>query len=69
MGDVIHLNEARKKRAKPAKQSTAAANRVRHGRTKQAKEAARHESDREAAALDAKLLEDRSGRKRKPEKD
>ena len=69
MGDVIYLNEVRKRRAKPVKQGTAAANRARHGRTKQAKEAARHERDREAAALDAKLLEDKSSRKRKPEKE
>jgi len=67
MGDVIYLNEMRKKRAEAAKQSTAAANRARHGRTKHVKEAARREKQRDAATLDAKLLEDKSGAEGEPE--
>lgn len=67
MGDVINLNEARKKRAKAEKQKITAVNRARHGRTKQAKDTTRRKKDREAAALDAKLLEDKSGAKSEPE--
>lgn len=67
MGDVIYLNEVRKTRAKAAKQKAAVLNRARHGRTKQTKDAARRKQDRETAALDAKLLEDKSGAKGEPE--
>ncbi len=69
MGDVIYLNEMRKKRAKDAKRNAAAVNRARHGRTKQAKEAARREKDREGAVLNAKLLEDKTGAKDESERD
>lgn len=68
MGDVIYLNDVRKKRAEDARRNAAAADRARHGRSRQAKEASRREKEREAAALNARLLEDKSGAKGEPER-
>ena len=67
MGEVINLNQVRKKRARLARQEVAAQNRARHGRTKQAKEMARRQEELAGARLDAKLLEDRTGRDDAPE--
>ena len=62
MGDVIQLNQYRKKRTRLARSRDAAANRARHGRGKEERDAARREREREALGLDAKLLEDKTDR-------
>ena len=67
MGDVIQLNQYRKKRTRLARSRDAAENRVRHGRGKKEREAARREQERETLGLDAKLLEDKSDRGGGPE--
>jgi hypothetical protein len=48
MGDLINLNKARKARARREAEETAAANRVRFGRTGAEKARARAETDRDA---------------------
>ncbi|MFN8722382.1 MAG: DUF4169 family protein [Rhodospirillales bacterium] len=48
MGDLINLNKVRKARARQEAEGTAAANRVRFGRTGAEKARARAESDRDA---------------------
>lgn len=67
MGEVINLNQYRKQRARLVREQVAAANRARTGRTKQAKDTARRERDRDASRLDSKLLEDKSDREEAPE--
>lgn len=62
MGDVIQLDRYRKKRTRLARKNEAAENRARHGRSKQEKDAARLQREREATRLDAKLLEDKTDR-------
>jgi hypothetical protein len=52
MSGPINLNKARKARAKAAKEAEAAANRVKHGRTKAEKLAAEAEAQRAARRLD-----------------
>lgn len=58
MGDVVNLNRFRKAKRKAEAEDKAAANRVRHGRTKA--ERARDQGDRQRAAadLDGKRIED-----------
>ena len=68
MGDVIQLNQYRKKRSRLARGKDAAENRARHGRTKQAKEAERRTREREALGLDAKLIEDKTDREGGPKR-
>lgn len=57
MGDVIYLSRYRKARERAEKEKQAEANRVRHGRTRAEKKAARHEQDKQAAELEGKRLE------------
>lgn len=52
MGNLVNLNHARKAAAKQARQTEAAANRVKHGRTKE-----RIRADREAEARRQRLLD------------
>ena len=52
MAEIINLNRARKARAKSEGQALAAANRVKHGRTKAEKLSARAETERAAKLLD-----------------
>lgn len=52
MAELINLNKARKARARAAREAEAAENRVRHGRTKAEKTAARLEAERTARRLD-----------------
>ena len=66
MGDVIQLNQYRKKRTRLARKSEAAENRARHGRGKQDREAARRQKERDALRLDARLLEDKTDREGGP---
>jgi hypothetical protein len=54
MPDPINLNRARKARAKTAAKKTAAENRVRHGRTKAAKQLDQALGDKAQRELDAK---------------
>lgn len=57
MGDVISLNRFRKAKERAEAARKAEENRVRHGRTRAEKEGARHEQERQDAALDGKRLE------------
>lgn len=59
MADIINLNQYRKARARAEKERLAEQNRVRHGRTRTAKESARREQDRQVAELDGKLLQEK----------
>lgn len=52
MADIVNLNRARKARARSDAQSTAAANRAAHGRTKGEKQAATAEAERRERELD-----------------
>lgn len=52
MADLVNLNHVRKAAAKRARQAEAAANRVKHGRTK-----AEMQADREAEAKRLRLLD------------
>ncbi|TCZ63294.1 DUF4169 family protein [Roseicella aquatilis] len=52
MGDVVNLNRARKARAKAEAAATAAANRVKHGRTGVGKANDRRTDERRQALLD-----------------
>lgn len=57
MADIINLNQYRKARARAEKERLAEQNRVRHGRTRTAKESVRREQDRQVVELDGKLLQ------------
>jgi hypothetical protein len=52
MGEPINLNRARKAKARADKEATAAATRVKHGRTKAEKLATKAEAERAAHKLD-----------------
>jgi hypothetical protein len=52
MGEIVNLNRARKARAKAGEQAEAAANRVKHGRTKAEKVDDRAAEDRRRRLLD-----------------
>lgn len=58
MADIVNLNKARKARAKVEAEETAKANRVRFGRTRQEKEAARQQEEKLSRDLDGKKLDD-----------
>ena len=51
-GDVVNLNKARKAKARVDKQTAAAANRIRYGRTKTEKLADKMAAERAAKAVD-----------------
>ena len=57
MAEVINLNRARKQREKQQQQATAAANRVKFGRTGAEKRQERAERSRSDQALDGKRLD------------
>lgn len=57
MGDVINLNKVRKARAREEAAATAAANRVRFGRTGAEKSREKAEAQREARRLEGHALE------------
>ena len=54
MPDPVNLNKARKARTKAAAKKTAAANRVRHGRTKAERSVAKALDQKDQRELDAK---------------
>ena len=58
MADPINLNRARKAKARAADQAQAAENRVRFGRTKAEKLAAKAEAERLKRALDQSRRDD-----------
>lgn len=58
MAEIVNLNKARKARAKAEAEETARNNRVRFGRTRQEKEAARRDGERLSQDLDGKKLDE-----------
>ena len=52
MAEIVNLNRARKAKARSEKQTAAAANRAKHGRTKAEKAKDRAETDRVSHLLD-----------------
>ncbi len=52
MSELVNLNRARKAKARAEKDTSAAANRVKHGRSKAEKMAAKAEIERAARLLD-----------------
>jgi hypothetical protein len=58
MVDIINLNKARKARAKSEAEELAKTNRVKFGRTREEKEAARREAERQSQTLDGKKLDE-----------
>ena len=73
MGDIVNLNQFRKKRDRASKARRRAAQRARTGRTKGERQATQAESTRSDAALDGKRIEsmpdDREGDGVRPEGD
>lgn len=57
MGDVVNLNQYRKKAQRAEKEQRAALGRARSGRTKAERVTTRGDSDRRGATLDGKRLE------------
>jgi hypothetical protein len=57
MADVVNLNQYRKRRDRREDDKDAAANRVRHGRTKAERAKLRRESEKAAKDLDDKRLD------------
>ncbi|MSO69497.1 MAG: DUF4169 family protein [Alphaproteobacteria bacterium] len=62
MGDVVNLNQFRKKAERAEKGPRAAANRARTGRTKAERLATRQETERQDAGLKGKKLDRRKDR-------
>ena len=58
MGEIVNLNRARKARAKAEAEARAAANRVKHGRTKAGKANDRAVEDRRRKLLDGAKREE-----------
>lgn len=58
MGQVVNFNRAKKARAKAEKEPAAAANRARHGRTKEEASEDAKEADRRDQLLDGAKIED-----------
>ena len=57
MAEIVNLRTARKARARAEREAAAAANRVKHGRTKEQKQVDRAERERRARILDAARIE------------
>ena len=57
MGDVVNLNQIRKRRERAAADQHAQQNRIRHGRSKDDRLNAKRESDKARKELDEKRLE------------
>lgn len=64
MGDVVNLNQYRKKAQRAEKEQRAAVNRARTGRTKAERLASRGEAERRDAVLDGSKLERETGSER-----
>ncbi len=60
MGDVINLNQYRKRRERSKSQTRAVENRARHGRTKEETARQRHEADQAGVKLDDKQMNEPS---------
>ncbi len=60
MGDVINLNQYRKRRERSKSQRRAAENRARKGRTREETARRRHEAEQAGANLDSKRLSEPS---------
>lgn len=58
MGDVVNLNQYRKRRTRDRNAAHAAENRARFGRSKEQRQAERSEAERQRRDLDTKKLED-----------
>lgn len=58
MAEIVNLNKARKARAKAEAEETARNNRIRFGRTRLEKEAARREEEKLSRDLDGKKLDE-----------
>ncbi|HYI69645.1 MAG TPA: DUF4169 family protein [Skermanella sp.] len=58
MGDVVNLNRFRKAKEKAAREAQAAANRTRHGRTKDQRTREKDEAARIAKELEGKKIDD-----------
>ncbi|WP_085375717.1 DUF4169 family protein [Magnetospirillum sp. ME-1] len=58
MAEVVNLNKVRKARAKVEAEETARNNRVRFGRTRQEKEAARRQEEKVSRDLDGKKFDE-----------
>jgi hypothetical protein len=58
MAEIVNLNRYRKAKAKADAKAEAETNRIRFGRTKAEKEAARRRSEKVAGELDGKKIED-----------
>lgn len=57
MTQIINLNKARKQRAKQSGLKSASQNRIKFGLTRQVREAARREQDKQASKADAARLD------------
>ena len=68
MGDVVNLNQYRKKAERAEKEQRAALNRARTGRTKADRQVTRKDSNQRDAGLEGKKL-DRSSGKERPDDD
>ncbi len=64
MGDVVNLNQYRKKAERADKEQRAALNRARTGRTKADRQATRNEAERRDSGLEGKQLDRNSGKDR-----
>jgi len=58
MGEVVNLNQYRKKRQRLERKKAAATNRARFGRRKDEVKRTKRERERESAELDGKALDD-----------
>jgi len=67
MGDVVNLNQCRKRAERAAKEQRAAANRARTGQTKADRLTIRDDAARRDSTLDAKRLDEKRGHDRSPD--
>ncbi|UEM19463.1 DUF4169 family protein [Skermanella mucosa] len=58
MGDVVNLNRFRKAREKSEREAQAAANRAKHGRTREQRAREKDEAVRRAKDLEGKKIDD-----------
>lgn len=61
MTEIVNLNKVRKQRVRQAAGKSAAQNRITYGLTKQARENARREQERQLRKADGALLTDDTG--------
>ncbi|HKF70391.1 MAG TPA: DUF4169 family protein [Stellaceae bacterium] len=57
MGDVVNLNQVRKRRERATAEQSARENRIQHGRSKDDRLKAKHELEKARRDLDEKKLE------------